>query len=309
MSTAFSHEALLYAGDDEFVSGTSSFIRDGLAAREPMLVVVSAPKIAALRDELGPDAADVLFADMADVGANPARIIPAWRAFVDDHASSGRPFRGIGEPISAERGPAELVECQRHEALLNLAFADGPGWRLLCPYDTQALQPDVIEEALRTHPVIVDDANATSSHIYYGLDSVAAPFDWPLPEPPGPSERVQFGADDLSALRSFVFGLAIRSGFDPARAEDLVLAVHEIATNSVRHGGGRGVLRAWVDQDTVICEVTDGGRIEHPMAGRVTPQKDREGGRGLWIANQLCDLVQIRTYDAGSVVRMHLRRR
>jgi anti-sigma regulatory factor (Ser/Thr protein kinase) len=305
---SFSHEALMYAGDQEFISGTAAFIRDGLAASEQMLVVVSAPKIAALRDELGRDAAGVVFADMAAVGANPARIIPAWREFVDEHASSGRPFRGIGEPISAERGPAELVECERHEALLNLAFADGPAWRLLCPYDIQALEPEVIEEAMRTHPVIVAEASSMASDSYYGLDSVAAPFDWPLPEPPGLIEQMRFGADDLSALRSYVFNLAIDLGIDRARAEDLVLAVHEIATNSVRHGGGRGTLRAWLDGNAVVCEVRDGGRIEHPMAGRVTPPRDREGGRGLWIANQLCDLVQIRTYAAGSVVRMHLRK-
>jgi len=44
----FRHEALLYAGDQEFLAGTSAFIRDGLSADEAILVVVSAAKIAAL---------------------------------------------------------------------------------------------------------------------------------------------------------------------------------------------------------------------------------------------------------------------
>ena len=61
---------------------------------------------------------------MAEIGANPACIIPAWRDFVDECAEAGRAIRGIGEPIWADRSPAELVECQRHESLLNLAFAD-----------------------------------------------------------------------------------------------------------------------------------------------------------------------------------------
>ena len=86
------------------------------------------------------------------VGRNPARIIPAWRAFVDRQAAAGRPSRGIGELVGPERGAAELTECHRHESLLNLAFDGGTAWRLLCPYDTDALDPIVVDEALRTHP-------------------------------------------------------------------------------------------------------------------------------------------------------------
>ncbi|MCA1843243.1 MAG: MEDS domain-containing protein, partial [Actinobacteria bacterium] len=132
---AFRHEALLYSGDADFVAQTASFLRDGVAAGEPALVVVSAAKIAMLREELGADADAVHFADMADVGRNPARIIPAWEDFVAACAQRGRPFRGVGEPIWASRSPAELAECERHEALLNLAFARAPAWWLLCPYD------------------------------------------------------------------------------------------------------------------------------------------------------------------------------
>ena len=114
----------MYAGMADFVAGTVPFIRGGLEAGEPVLVVESASKIALLRGELGPDAESVLFADMSGVGANPARIIPAWRDFVSQHGGPGRRVRGIGEPIWKERGPAELIECQRHESLLNTAFAE-----------------------------------------------------------------------------------------------------------------------------------------------------------------------------------------
>ena len=74
------------------------------------------------------------FAEMDDVGTNPARIIPAWTDFVAGH--EGQAVHGIGEPIWAERSPAEVVECQRHESLLNLAFGDEVDFRLLCPYDS-----------------------------------------------------------------------------------------------------------------------------------------------------------------------------
>ena len=66
----------------------------------------------------------------------PGRIIPAWREFVA--GTNGRPIRGVGEPIWAGRRAAEIVECQLHEALLNLAVdTDTPLW-LLCPYDISA---------------------------------------------------------------------------------------------------------------------------------------------------------------------------
>ena len=149
----FCHEAFLYGSEEQFLHGTATFIRDGLAANEPTLVVVDAWKIVLLRGALGKDAEHVQFADMAEVGSNPARIIHAWRDFVDERAP-GRPVRGIGEPIGPDRNSAQLVECQRHESLLNLAFADTPAFWLMCPYDTEALGLDVVDEALHSHPII-----------------------------------------------------------------------------------------------------------------------------------------------------------
>ena len=69
----FRHEALFYAGEEEFLAGTGAFVRDGLESDEPILVVLSAPKIEALRSELGAQSERVHFADMAAVGRNPAR--------------------------------------------------------------------------------------------------------------------------------------------------------------------------------------------------------------------------------------------
>jgi hypothetical protein len=114
----FRHEALLYAREEGFLAATLPFIRAAIAGREPILVVVSAAKIDRLRRELGDDAAAVAFEDMAGVGTNPARIIPAWREFVDAHRAPGRRLRGIGEPVWAGRSACELAECQRHECLL-----------------------------------------------------------------------------------------------------------------------------------------------------------------------------------------------
>ena len=299
---SFRHEALLYAGQSGFVAGTLPFIREGLASEEPMLVVVSEEKIDLLRQGLGSDAGAVHFADMAEVGNNPARIIPAWYDFVNEH--SGRRPRGIGEPIWAGRSAAELIECQRHESLLNVAFAESPAWWLLCPYDTDSLDPGVIAEARRSHPFVARDCTHSESTDYRGLDRSGDPFDAPLPEAPADCPEIEFGAGPLQLVRAFV---AQHAGAElgPDRAADLVLAVTEVATNSVRYGGGHGALRIWRDDNTLICEVRDHGHLDYPLVGRRRPAVDTVEGRGVWLVHQLCDLVQIRSYSWGTVVRMH----
>jgi anti-sigma regulatory factor (Ser/Thr protein kinase) len=305
----FRHEALLYSGQQGLLEGTLPFIRAGLGAEEPILVAVSAAKIGLLSGALQGDAGPVQFVDMGELGANPARIIPAWRDFVSNHSSPGRGVRGIGEPVWPERSAAELVECQRHESLLNLAFADVPGFRLLCPYDAEALDPAVIDEARHSHPVIVEEGRSHESTSCHSLEAVAAPFSDPLPEPASPTEEFALRAGMLAPLRRLVRGVASGAGLDPSSRDDLVLAVDEVASNSVIHGGGEGTLRVWLEEDALICEIRDRGVIDLPLAGRERPEPGQAGGYGLWLANMLCDLVQVRSLPSGGVVRLHKRPR
>jgi anti-sigma regulatory factor (Ser/Thr protein kinase) len=302
----YRHEAFFYEGAEEFMAGVVPFIRAAVAADEPILVVLGAPKIAALREALGADAERVLFADMAAVGDNPARIIPAWQQFLDEHGGGGRPMRGIGEPIWAGRTAAELVECQRHEALLNIAFADPDFW-LLCPYDIAALPIEVLDEARRSHPFLRDRDSAHTSMTFAGPQTLAAPFDRALPEPPADAEALTVNRGSLGEVRAAIALRAAAAGLSADRTADLVLTVNELTTNSVRHGGGYGTLHVWADAGAVVCEVRDQGRLDDPLAGRVAPSQATEGGRGLWIANQVCDLVQIRSFVDGVAVRVHQR--
>lgn len=301
----FTHAAFLYAGDEEFLDGTLSFIRDSLAADEPVLAVLAPRKIELLRERLDGEADRVLFADMSAVGANPARIIPAWDDFVADHQLDGRAVRGIGEPIVPECSPDELVECHRHESLLNVAFVDTP-FTLMCPYDVDALDDQVIEEALRTHPYVWRGDARGPSWSYPGLGAITEPFDAPLAPPPPSAEELVVDKASLLTARHVVADRAAELGNE--RASDLVLAVNEVLTNSVRHGGGTGRLRIWKDGGELVCEVADSGHIEDPLVDRRRPLPDQRGGRGLWMANQLCDLMQVRTFPGGNTIRLHMRR-
>jgi anti-sigma regulatory factor (Ser/Thr protein kinase) len=307
-SDGFRHEALFYGDWAEFVAGTVPFIRNGLAAGEPVLVVESPDKIALLRTALDRDADRVLFADMAQVGANPARIIPAWRDFVQEQGAEGRRVRGIGEPIWNGRTSDELVECQRHESLLNVAFGHGQPWWLLCPYDTSQLDGAVIAEARRSHEYVMDATTVSSpSDEFRGIDASGAPFATPLPEPTTGVRKLAFDADSLLKQRAAVAKFATSAGCSAARATELVTAINEVATNCLIHGGGRGTLRMWREKDTLIADVRDKGVYNLPLGDRVRPTDKPGDARGLWLANQLCDLVQIRTTADGTAVRLHLK--
>jgi anti-sigma regulatory factor (Ser/Thr protein kinase) len=297
----FHHSAWMYRGEEEVAAGAGAFLREGLEAGEAMLVAVAAPKIELLRSELGPEADTVTFLDMAAVGANPARIIPAWRAFVA-RRPAGASARGIGEPIGPDRAGAELVECHGHESLLNLAFADTAAFRLMCPYDTEALDPAVVEKARGTHPFLTRGSETTA-----GAYAPHSPFGEPLPDVPPGARQTEIHLGSLSDVREFVGRHGARAGLSAQRVSDLVAAVNEVATNSVRHGGGRGRLRLWNEPGALVCEVRDAGHIEDPLVGRIQPRRGQIGGYGLWLTNQLCDLVQIRSQPTGTAVRLHMR--
>ena len=305
--SSYRHEAFLHDGDAGLVAGLVPFVRDGLDAGQPVMAALPEWQLAPLADALGPDASRVELVDMAAMGANPARIIPAWQRFLEQSCGPDRPARGIGAPIWAARSADELAECQFHEALLNVAVdPDLPLW-LRCPYDTAALDPVTIAEAHHSHPIIVDTTEYTGSLTYGGAHHVRELFSASLPEPAGPVDGLSFTGEDLEDVRTVVSRHAAAAGLELERIWEAGLAVHEVAANSVRHGGGRGRLRLWHESGSVVAEVTDAGFIDDPLAGRRAPASDEVDGRGLWLANQLCDLVQVRSTDDGAVVRMTIR--
>jgi anti-sigma regulatory factor (Ser/Thr protein kinase) len=301
----FRHEAWFYNGDDEFLDRAASFVDDGLRAREPVLVVVAGRKIDELRAVIGVDTPGVAYADMEAVGHNPARIIPSWRRFLAAQ-EGGRAVRGIGEPIDAGRTGEELVECHVHEALLNRAFDDvARDFWLLCPYDASALASTVVDTARATHPYITNGDGRHHRGRFDGHGGVDAVLELPLtPVPPDAIVR-SFSSDDLCVLREVTTMFGERAGLSVAQLDDFVLGIHEVAVNSVRHGPGSGVLSLWSGSDRLLAEVHDPGCIHDPLVGRVEPDRAGSCGRGLWLANQLFDLVQIRSTASGAFVRLH----
>lgn len=301
MRDTFRHEALFYADADEFLAGAMPFLREALEAGEPATVAVAGEKADLLAGELGADAAGVRFVDMESLGRNPARIIPFWQESVDERDGAFPGFRGVGEPIWPGRGPAEIDECERHESLLNHVFAGTPAWRLLCPYDEGRLDDEVLRSVHRNHPFPCEsDPNRRR------VDGSPDPFAGSLEPRLAGALTFDFDRSTLHEVRSLVGETAERRGLTDPRCADLVTAASELAANSVLHGGGHGTLAAWENEGTLLVEVEDGGWIEQPMVGRVRPDPTQVSGRGLWLANQFCDLVQIRSGPGGTTIRLHM---
>jgi anti-sigma regulatory factor (Ser/Thr protein kinase) len=137
------------------------------------------------------------------------------------------------------------------------------------------------------------------------LAPCASSLEDPLPATPAAARELAFAGEQLGALRNALTRWAGEERLGRAPTEELVLAVNELATNSIRYGGGKGRLLLWREREALVCEVQDEGHITDPLTGRSPPAPNQHRGRGLWLVHQLCDRVQIHSTPAGTAVRVH----
>jgi hypothetical protein len=300
---SYRHEAFLWRDAADFTAGLLPFVREGLEAEEPVMVAVIPEHTAWLREALGSDANQVLFADMATLGRNPARIIPAWQQFLDAYDGGRRPTRGVGEPIWPGRRSEELLECQLHEALLNVAVDPASPFWLVCPYDSQQLTAEVLEEAHRSHPVILQADSYSGSGRYAGRAHVESMFAAELTELPDDPVVLGFTAADVDRMPSYLTLELHVAGLSADRSGVLAKATHRLAQSSLHRGAPEVRVKIWRRPDALIVEVSDDTHVTDLLHGRRVPY-DREQD-GLWLANRVCDLVQMRSAPGGTPVRAH----
>lgn len=301
----FRHRALFYRGAAEFRAAIDWCVRGGLARAEPVLIATPPGKVGWLRREFTGEASGVAFTDMTDLGRNPARIIPAIRAFMDRYP--GRRIRYLGEPVWPDRSAAELREAARYEALVNTAFGGSPA-TMVCLYDSAELAASVLEDAGCTHPALLHEGEEQSSASYLGPEGLPPRCDHPLARPPAVAERLTYQRD-LRPVRSLVARCARSARLPARRITDLVLAASEVAANTLRHTKAGGTVHLWHDEDEILCQITDSGIIADRLAGYRTPADDQPGGKGLWLVNQVCDLVEVRSRPDGTTICLHMRLR
>jgi anti-sigma regulatory factor (Ser/Thr protein kinase) len=296
---------MLYDTDAAYGATVSAFVREGLARDEPVAVAASARHTALLREHLAGDAAQVRFLPAEEWYVRPVRTIAGWAQLLRASAKHGRPFMRLVGHTSPAHGTRSWV---RFESALNTSLAGLRG-HLLCPYDRATLSTDTVRTAARTHPRLYDGGWVDSTG-YEPPERLLTE----LPEPPYPVVGEPVLAvpvkDTVAELRAQVRARAAAEGWlPPDRAENLLLALSEVATNGIRHGGEQRELRIWLTDDAVVCEVTDNGSAPPgPLAGYLPPTAGMIGGMGLWLVQQLCDAMAIRTVDGLTHARFAMRR-
>ena len=186
-------------------------------------------------------------------------------------------------------------------ALDNLAFAPAEP-EIRSSYDTAAPEPAVMADVGRTGP--------PPSRAGCGVteQDQAAQLRTPPPlPPPGDDVIGHTYRTDLSKVRALVLQQGRAAGLSESRANDLVLAVSEVAANTLRHTQSSGTLTIWRQPGELVCEIQDEGTITDPLAGQRRPGPDATGGHGLWLVYQVCDLVELRSDQTGTTIRMHMK--
>lgn len=305
----FRHDAFLYRSEDEFCERTTRFLAEGLANGQAAVAATTDAHVAALRDALGGAGDRVAFLPTEEWFRRPPSAIAGFGTMVEGLLAAGaHGVRVVGE-VDWGTTDRQRVEWSRYESLLNLAFAGAPV-SMMCPYDMQALAPEVLHGACRTHPHVVQDGVRSASAAY------AEPADFLAAMPaPGPIVDADLLGEfrvesDLGGLRRQVIAAGAESGLTEERVDEAVLAVNELVTNALLHGLRPVVVRLLGDDEHFYCEVRDAGAgIADPFAGLLPPDEERvAGGRGLWMAGLLSDGLEIGSVDDGTLTRVVFRR-
>ncbi len=304
----FRHEAFAHRGSHEFAEGVAAFIRDGLQAGESVVATLPRDRFEWVRARVGRLAERVHLVEPASLGHSPAMVVPALHDLITDLTADGASLRVVSEPTWQGARTEDLAERQRHELLLNRAFEDVDGVWLLCAYDLDLLPKRLVQHGCRSHPYVLHDGRRTRNEHHVEDDAeyrelLRDPLERPDTEP----DVLHFDGATVHEVGRAVARRGAAAGLWADELRDLALAAAEVAAEGAAQGGGQGALRVWTEHgDTLVCEVADRGQVVDPLTGLVPPE-DARTRHGPWTASRLCDLVQVRSDEQGTVVRLHKR--
>ena len=303
MDRTLEHDALIYGTDEALMGTLVPWLQEGLERGDGALVATTAPHIERFRDSLGSDEGSVSYFVADDWYVHPSQTIAAWQRLLAEAAAKGADHTRIVGEVRFGATSDLQTSWTRYESALNAVFEHSPTW-IVCPYDGGVLPPDVVDQASRTHPTVWDPTRHKSDR-YEPPARLLREILEPGRAVTGPPSLDMPIDERLSEMRAAVRAAGRGADLPWGRVEELVLAVSELAGNTVRHAGGGGRLALWITAEGVVCEVTDqGGGVHDPLAGLVPPAPSASAGMGLWIARQLTDSFAIGAGDEGTTVRI-----
>lgn len=298
------HDAFVYSSREEFLAGTMPFLEEGIERGEPILAAPTHANAGLLKETLGKRSKAVDWAENSESHRTVERL-GIFLHYIDRQLDGGATrIRLLGEPCWPSNGGPGVDEWKRYESFLNVALAPHPVW-LVCPYDGTRLAPDIVEDCVRTHPIVgYGDDRGPSAEYVEPADFSERLDRLPLPRPP--ADAVDGYFDSASAARRFVAEQGKAAGLSVDVLKDAELAASEVASNVFRYAADVARVRAWVSDHTFVCDIDDTGRgIHDPFPGYAVPEPTAQNGRGLMMARRLADVVQVRTTPTGAVVRLH----
>jgi hypothetical protein len=311
---AFQHWVCIYDDDQQFLQTAVPFLTEGLDRGEPVLAVATPANLELLGAALGDRGGDVDYADSAFFGRRPPQRVAAfyryWKARGSKHEGS-QPARGNGvrilaEPVWAGRSSREVTAWTRMEAALNVTLAP-TSITMICLYDARTLDQDIVSSALRTHPVQVVASHPIPSAHYADPAAFARSCDTgPLADPPADAAAFEFDGD-LRRLRRFIADRAATHGVTGDRADMLVLAVSEVGAYLKSRWPASAAVRAWEQPGAVVCDFRQpGASISDPFIGLRPAELVPGDSDGLWLTNQICDWMEIRSGADGCTIQLQV---
>ena len=300
------HEAVYYDTAEQLVEATAPLLGQVLAEGDDVALVCTEANNRALMEALGEDDR-VLVLPRPEIYTKAVTAVAYFRDFVEERITAGAPrVCVLGEVDFGTSGRA-LDEWLRYEALLNHALSQFPLWSL-CGYDTQVLGDPVLGTADLTHPFLRRDGIQEPNPVRVDPAGLLRLADadatlMPVVEPTLTIPVVS----DLTELHHQVTTFLGDLRMSRELVDDLVMAVHEVTINGLRHGQPPVTVRFWAAPGRVECTVTDqGSGFEDPFVGYVRGGGEElpEGRFGLWLARRLCDEVVMGRTSEGFTTRL-----
>jgi anti-sigma regulatory factor (Ser/Thr protein kinase) len=302
------HELTLYGSDGELLATAVPFLRAGLDAGEVALVTCSVSTTELLLSEFGDDPR-IEYLDRHNIYRTPAGAIAAYREVIDDYVGAGAGRVRVVAEAALGNSRVQWDEWGRYEAVVNRALQGYPA-SAICAYDTRSTPLEVLASSRATHPYLVQGTRHLSNPAYVEPEAYLRSTATTAPEAlewARPALEIH-DLTDLDHLRRRLESALYRQTHALEPAADFMLAVHEVATNAIRHGEPPVSIRLWESPHRFLCRVTDRGPgFDDPLVGYTwpgNPDNAATHGMGLWLARRLCDRVDVFRTGQGFTVRL-----
>ncbi|HJQ46357.1 MAG TPA: MEDS domain-containing protein [Amycolatopsis sp.] len=294
----FTHSALVVDSEDTLITHLLPALGE---CGEQVLLVVAPRTRDLLRAELGSRADAWEWAKPDGFYGGLGAAFETFRRYLAAQHTLGRRVHVVAEPgMRGERANAYLP----YEAVCNDAFA-AYACSVTCLWDSREQPSSIIDEVRKVHGFELGGAGFQPSPGFVPAGTYLAGLASTPPAPPPPEtlmDRLVLDVHDLPQLRERARVLALSLGFPE---EDVTLATNEVVTNGLVHGAPPVRVRYWAEPGALVVQVEDAGGTDlPPAAGYLPPDVHQFGGRGMWIARQLADIVTAHSAAGTTAVRM-----